>query len=108
MSGLAPPLRSPWFGDALTWATTQESGRNSDTNSTMTRNTDMFDGPAWRNAQTKNAEGGSLTLTIVQKAEVHHKHGTEPRRPNAAEFWRAVAAPPHRLWITHALFRLCP
>src|SRR6266545_1832568 len=35
MSGFILPLRSPWFGDARTSATTQESGRNSDTNRTI-------------------------------------------------------------------------
>src|SRR5882757_2409442 len=35
MSGFILPLRSPWFGDTRTSATTQESGRNSDTNRTI-------------------------------------------------------------------------
>src|SRR5256885_16648386 len=35
MSGFILPLRSLWFGDARTSATTQESGRNSDTNRTI-------------------------------------------------------------------------
>jgi hypothetical protein len=34
MFGLMPPVRSLWFGDGLTWATTEESGWNSDTNET--------------------------------------------------------------------------
>src|SRR5437016_1770890 len=30
MSGASPPLRSLWFGEGLTSATTEDSGRNSD------------------------------------------------------------------------------
>src|SRR6516164_8733735 len=30
MSGASVPLRSPWFGEGLTSATTEDSGRNSD------------------------------------------------------------------------------
>src|SRR5947209_18198333 len=35
MSGLAPSLRSPWFGEARNSATTHESGRNADTSATI-------------------------------------------------------------------------
>src|SRR5712692_7399664 len=38
MSGAAPSLRSLWFGDGLTSATTQESGRNSDTRRAIREN----------------------------------------------------------------------
>src|SRR5258708_38189583 len=40
MSGLAPSLRSPWFGETRTSATTQESGRNADTSATIRQTID--------------------------------------------------------------------
>ena len=55
-----------------------------------TQNTDMFDEPAGATHNKKRRGRNELTLTIVQKAGVHHKHGTAPRRPNAAEFWRLL------------------
>jgi hypothetical protein len=42
MSGNAPSVRSLWFGDGLTSATTQESGRNSDTSTTIRETTHAF------------------------------------------------------------------
>src|SRR5260370_24182688 len=62
MSGKAPSLRSLWFGDGLTSATTQESGRNSDT-STAIRET-----PSAR---------------VCQRADVTNANGRASRRDAA-------------------------
>src|SRR5215813_3515980 len=45
MSGFMPPRRSPWFGDSLTSATTQDSGLNCDTNRTICGTTHLWGRP---------------------------------------------------------------
>src|SRR5215468_157815 len=63
MSGFMPARRSPWFGDSLTSATTQDSGLNCDTNRTICGTT-HFVGPAWtvRNTLWRKRRSGAAGI----------------------------------------------
>src|SRR5215468_8571839 len=63
MSGFMPLRRSPWLGDSLTSATTQDSGLNCDTNRTICGTT-HFVGPAWtvRNTLWRKRRSGAVGI----------------------------------------------
>src|SRR5262245_34020833 len=110
MSGLPTPLRSPWFGDALTSATTQESGRNWDTSSTIGGSPICFDGPAWRNAKQKTPKADNQRLPIVQKrvATTSWNLRAWPERGEIPAACCGAASTPVDMWITFSSFRLYP
>src|SRR5262245_24804529 len=60
MSGASPPLRSLWFGEGLTSATTEDSGRNSDATITRTGRRSRLD---LRNTKSSSRQAAA----IVQK-----------------------------------------
>src|SRR5215470_4482577 len=73
MSGALRPLRSPWFGDDRTSATTQESGRSSDNSATIRAPPNaVADADDARSTKIRRGR----TVTIVQKRVLRDK----PRR----------------------------
>src|SRR5262245_45695602 len=90
MSGASPPLRSLWFGEGLTSATTEDSGRNSD--ATIRAPPGRLQEPTFYLHTTKRSP--QREAAIVQKRGCETSSTARPRSC-CGEFADVVAGEPH-------------